>query len=478
MNTPAPLSGRPSRRLFLRQTAALLGAASCSAWPRLGRAADAAPALLPAVPGMEWISRITDSVIREGVEAAVHKNLLASATERVYPGHFTINADGGGYGNDTTWPGLDSWQMVGPYLQLGKTRMVEDYFDFVRASQRKDGNIPFAIFNRDAKASGCLRGLKTPQDCFTYVPPKRDGLPASSGETRVWVGLFEHWQTLGFPLSTLGPICYLLTASEIFEATGSRAWLRERLGSVQAAARHLLTRREKHGLIGGAGFYMEAPPREGADGVTQCYTVHAFHGLARLCEAGGEPAAAGEWVREADRLTAAFREAFWRGDHFGEYVHPERGLVDSHGLSDVNWGAVAFGLADDAMIKRLWPRLMGEPAFWIGDMPTQVVTKPFTYEPWEVNRSADCPGDPVNDVAAMGRVWHLEALACRRMNARARLVDAVRKVCQAAHGVGYWRERYHPKPDGTVSADGSLKYCEYPAVLARVVFANRELFVP
>jgi hypothetical protein len=107
-----------------------------------------------------------------------------------------------------------------------------------------------------------------------------------------------------------------------------------------------------------------------------------------------------------------------------------------------------------------------------------VVTKPFTYEPWEVNRSADCPGDPVNDVAAMGRVWHLEALACRRMNARARLVDAVRKVCQAAHGVGYWRERYHPKPDGTVSADGSLKYCEYPAVLARVVFANRELFVP
>jgi hypothetical protein len=51
--------------------------------------------------------------------------------ERVYPGHFTINADGGGYGGDTTWPGLDSWQMVGPYLQLGRTRLVLDYFDFV-----------------------------------------------------------------------------------------------------------------------------------------------------------------------------------------------------------------------------------------------------------------------------------------------------------------------------------------------------------
>jgi hypothetical protein len=40
----------------------------------------------------------------DGVEAAVFKNLLPAATERVYTGHFTINADGGGFGNDTTSP--------------------------------------------------------------------------------------------------------------------------------------------------------------------------------------------------------------------------------------------------------------------------------------------------------------------------------------------------------------------------------------
>jgi hypothetical protein len=68
-------------------------------------------------------------------------------------------------------------------------------------------------------------------------------------------------------------------------------------------------------------------------------------------------------------------------------------------------------------------------------------------------------------------------LACQRMKARARLVDSVRKVCRAAKG-GYWRERYHLKPDGTVSPDGSQKYCEYAAVLARVVFSNREIFSP
>jgi len=32
--------------------------------------------------------------------------------------------------------------MTGAFLLLGRTRMVLDYFDFVRDSPRKDGNIP------------------------------------------------------------------------------------------------------------------------------------------------------------------------------------------------------------------------------------------------------------------------------------------------------------------------------------------------
>ena len=268
-----------------------------------------------------------------------------------------------------------------------------------------------------------------------------------------------------------------MTAAEIFEATGSQPWLKERLKSVDFAANFLLTMRQPSGLIGGSGFYLEAPPREGCDGVTQCYAVQAFRQLAKLWRGAGDQGKAAEWSGQADRLAKTFRDLFWREDHFGEYIHPAHGLVDTHGLSDVNWGAVAFSLTDDRQLERLWPRLIAEPAFWLGDMPTQVVTKPFAYEAWESSRSTDCPAEPLNDVAAMGRVWYLEALACQRMKARARLVDGVRKVCRAASGTGYWRERYHPKPDGSVSPDGSQKYCEYAAVLARVVSGNRELFL-
>jgi hypothetical protein len=472
MNNPP----RSSRRLFLKRSGVsslgLVSWAGLQLGSRWLRAAEA-PANEP-----DKVHRIADREIRAGVEAAVFRNLIPAATERVYPGHFTINADGGGYGKDSTWPGLDSWQMIGPYLQLGRTRLVLDYFDFVRASQRKDGNIPFAIFNGNTRPGGCLRGLKYPDDVFTYKPPKREALPASSQETRQWIGLFEHWQTKGFPLSSLAPVCYVLTAAEIFNATGSRSWLKERLGSVESAAKFLLTLRKEGGLIGGSGFYIEAPPREGCDGVTQCYATHAFRQLARLFRAMGETRQEANWTGQADRLATAFLGRFWCEDHFGEYLHPEHGLVDTHGLSDVNWAAVAFGLVNDRKLERLWPRLMGDSGFWAGEMPTQLVTKPFAYEPWESSRSADCPAEPLNDVAAMGRVWYLEATACRRMKAHARLVDSVRKVCRAAQGDGYWRERYHLKPDGSVSPDGSQKYCEYAAVLVRAVYANQELFFP
>lgn len=324
------------------------------------------------------IRRIADAEVRAGVEAAIAQNLLPAASERPYPGHFTITADGNAYGGDATWPGLDSWQMAGAYLLLGRTRMVLDYFEFVRASQRKDGNIPFAVFPGDTRPDGgCLRGLKHPDDVFTYTPPEREGLPASSRQTRTWIGLFEHWQSLGYPLSVLGPICYILTAAEIFEATGSVAWLRERLGSLEAAAKYVLSRKTADGLI-----------------------------------------------------------------------------------------------------SVLWPLLLKEPGFWRGDMPTQTVTRPFSYERWEINESPPCPAPPLNDVAAMGRVWYLEATACRRMRASERLVESARKVCRAAKPDGYWRERYHPKPDGSVSPAGAQKYCEYAAVLVRVVFANQDIFCP
>src|SRR4029079_3310680 len=86
------------------------------------------------------VSNINISELRAVVEAAIQKNILPAAVETAYPGHFQITADGSSYSGDATWPGLDSWQMAGAYLLLGRSRLAMDYFDFVRVSQRKDGN--------------------------------------------------------------------------------------------------------------------------------------------------------------------------------------------------------------------------------------------------------------------------------------------------------------------------------------------------
>src|SRR5438067_4011588 len=112
------------------------------------------------------IERIADPLIRAGVAAAIEKTLLPAATERAYPGHFTVTADGSHFGTEVTWPGLDSWEMAGAYLLLGHRQVVLDYFAFVRASQRTDGNIPFAIFpaeQRPEETDTYLRGLRYPQ---------------------------------------------------------------------------------------------------------------------------------------------------------------------------------------------------------------------------------------------------------------------------------------------------------------------------
>lgn len=455
-----------SRKAFLQGSCAA-GIGLLPAWPL----STLMPADLPA-----WFEKIKDPEIRQGVLSAIEKNLVPAAVEQVYPGHFNISADGGAYGGGATWPGLDSWQMAGAYLLMGRTRMVQDYFDFVRASQRRDGNVPFAIFTGDTRPGGFLCGLKYPDDLFTYRPPKREGLPASSRETRTWIGLFEHWQPKANPLSVLGPICYILTAAEIHDACRSAAWLHAHLPSVEAAGGFLLTRKESRGLIGGSGFYTELPPRYGCDGVTQCYAIRAMRDLARLCRADGRKQEAAKWSAHADGLAKAFTESFWRGDHFAEYVHAERGLVDSHGLSDVNWAAVAFGLVDGERLKKLWVRLTGETAFWWGGIPTLTVTRPFSYEKWEMCESVPLNIVQQNDVAAMGRAWYLEAVACKRMHAKERLLESARRVSRAAKDDGFWRERYHPKPDGSSSPAGAQKYCEYAAVLIRVVLGNPRLF--
>lgn len=421
-------------------------------------------------------------LIRRGAAAALEKSLRPALRERAYPGHFTVTADGVHFGAENTWPGLDAWEMAGAYLLAGHTRAVLDSFDFIQASQRHDGNIPFAIFPGDERPAGLdthLRGLKFPEDVYAYKPVVRPGQPdhATMG-VRKWIGLFTHWQIRANPLSVLGPISYILTAHDIFAATQSADWLAEKSASLEATGAHLASRISGNGLMGGAGFYVESPPRNQWDGVTQCYGIQAFRHLGDLLGALGRRERQAAWHRQADALRGRFSEVFWRQDHFAEYVHPERGVVDHHGLSDVNWAAIGLGVATDQQIRALWPILTQEPAWWRGDMPTHLVTKPSAYEPWEMSEPLPFEhAAPTYDVAAMGRVWHLEVLACRRLGEAQRLRESVARVCRMGQRHDWlWHDRYHAGPDDTVKPGAVNGYCEYAAVLVRAVLGNPDVF--
>jgi hypothetical protein len=429
------------------------------------------------------LPEIKDELVRDGVNASIEKTLMPAALQKAYPGHFTVVADGSHFGAENTWPGLDSWELAGAYLLLGKVRLVLDYFDFVQASQRKDGNIPFAIFPGETAPGGMdtfLRGMHYPDDVYTYTPTPHDGQPADSNmSARKWIGLFDHWQPKANPLSVLGPISYILTAKEIFDKTQSVEWLRNKFDSIANAGRYVLTRKSDNGLIGGSGFYVERPPRYQWDGVTQCYAVRAFRLLADMSERTGKSDQAAIWNQHADTLAGTFRTAFWKENHFAEYIHPEHGVVDHHGLTDVNWAAIAFDVATKEQIDRLWPLLVAERHFWHGDMPTQTVTKPYAYQDWELCEPLpwlDSNGE-LYDVAAMGRVWFLEAMACLKMGDHDRLRESVRKVCaMGKRHDWFWYERYHRLQVWDVFAAGPKGYCEYAAVLTRIILGNPSTF--
>ena len=103
-------------------------------------------------------------------------------------------------------------------------------------------------------------------------------------------------------------------------------------------------------------------------------------------------------------------------------------MIDRHGLTGVDWAAIATGLATEDQQAILWRRLRDEKLFHYGGMPTGIAVRPETYEPWEFT-----VGDR-HDVAAMGRRWFLEAWARSRMGDGEGLLDGLRAGTQNAGG--------------------------------------------
>jgi len=166
----------------------------------------------------------------------------------------------------------------------------------------------------------------------------------------------------------------------------------------------------------------------------------------------------------ADRIREHCVSGFWMSDHFAEYFNPAHGYVASHGLTDVDWAAIATGTISPSQVSLLWPRIRSEKGFLYGGMPTGISTRPETYEPWEFTYADRY------DLAAMGRVWYLEAWARARMGDAQGLIDGLHRVCDEGRKNGYtWRERYQADSAGGVRGSGPNTYCEYPANLIRIV---------
>jgi hypothetical protein len=274
--------------------------------------------------------------------------------------------------------------------------------------------------------------------------------------------LYVHWVP-GNPLEGLGSPTYIQNADVIYRTTHDTVWLLAQIPSVNLAADYLVSLTTESGAVRGGGYYVERPARLESDGVTQCYAVDAFRKVAALNRIAGNDSAVARYERLADRIQHHFVTSFWVGDHFAEYINPVHGLVAGHGLTDVDWAAIATGVATPEQEAVLWPQLRTEERFHYGGIPTGIATHPEEYEAWEFVYDR-------HDLAAMGRVWYLEAWARARKGDAGGLLAGLRKISQVGRDSGYyWHERFEPDGKGGVVATGPNTYCEYPANYIRIM---------
>ncbi len=389
------------------------------------------------------VPALPDKDLMTAYEKAASQNVLAAVNPRVFPGYFSVCADGQGFGYGNSYPSLDGHQMTDALLWLGDFETVKLNWGYVRSFQQANGRLPLAIL---PSLAGQLIG-----------PAESQATVDANG------GLYEHW-VRGNPLAALASPTFIQNADVIYRHTRDRQWLQANIDAVNLAADYLTSLTTPEGIVQGAGYYVERPTRIAADGVAQCHAVDAYRRVAALNRVVGKNDVAVRYEQLAARIVSQFTKQFWTGDHFAEYLHPTRGLIASHGLTDVDWAALATGVALPAQEALLWPQLRGEQAFYYGGMPTGISTRPETYEDWEFAHPDR------HDLAAMGRVWYLEAWARSRLQDAEGLLDGLHRVAREGERHGYsWRERYYPSGTGIPIPAGAEKYCEYASNLIRIV---------
>jgi len=381
--------------------------------------------------------------LAEAYRQCADKSVLAALNPKIFFGYFSVCADTTqGHGFNTTFPGLDWGQSAEALLWLGRKAEVLASWDYVKTFLREDGLIPFAIVPDQAGTTSMME-----------LPQKKEKYPfvvAANG------GAYSHWFP-GNPLMMLPNVTVVQMADAIFSHTKDQAWLAAQQSYLRSLTDWMVRQVTPEGLVKGGGFYVERPPRLDHDGVTQCYTADALRLAAKLT---GEKS----YAAVADQITACFRKKFWAGDHCVEYINPEHGAISHHGLTDVDWAAIAMRLATPEQVKVLWPQLKNNRDFIYNGIPTGISTRPETYEDWEMMFLDR------HDLAAMGRVWYVEARARSVMGDKEGILESLRLVAKVGRDNNwYWRERYYSERSGDLGSYRINTYCEYPANFIRIV---------
>lgn len=378
-----------------------------------------------------------DNELADAYKQCAERNVLAALNPKVFFGYFSVCADGKGHGGDSTFPGLDWGQSAEALMWLGRTPEALASWEYVKTFIREDGLLPLAIFPSQAGKTSMVHG-KHP---FAVAP---------NG------GLYRHWFPSN-PLLVLANATFLIMGDAMHRFLQDRAWLDAQTPALRRVADWLAAQVEPEGLVPGGAYYLERPTRLQYDGIGQCYAAHALRLASQLT---GDR----RYEAVADRIRDCFRRRFWADGHCVEYINPEHGPISSHGLTDVDWAAIATGMASEEQCAVLWPQLRDNADFLYDGIPTGIATRPETYEDWEMMHMGR------HDLAAMGRVWFLESWARWRMGDRDGLIESLRRVARKGRERNWsWWERYYSERTGDVADYHFDRYCEYPACFIRIV---------
>lgn len=137
-----------------------------SSFPTLASAADQPKLSVP-------LPDIPDREITFAYERAAVQNVLAAVNPKVFPGYWSVCADGQGFGYGNTYPSLDGHQMADALLWLGQVDVVKANWHYVRSFQRPSGLLPLAI--------------------LPSMAGKKIGAGTSLATVAANGGLYEHW---------------------------------------------------------------------------------------------------------------------------------------------------------------------------------------------------------------------------------------------------------------------------------------------